>query len=417
MQPDVIIVGAGLAGLSCALNLQRLGLKGLILEATDRAGGRVQTDLVEGFRLDRGFQVYLDSYPEPQKLFDIESLSLQFFEPGSLVRHAGQFYTLADPWRRPLKSFQSLVNPIGSFADKARIGSFRYRVIRKPYESLVKEAEVTTLERLGRLGFSRAMIDRFFRPFLGGVFLDRNLDTSSRMLDFVFRMFSLGRAGLPAEGMCALPNELALRLPSNSIRFQTRVIRTSSEGVVTESGEVISARRIVVATDAPSAHQLVDEKVASQGREVWCFYFVAAEPPPVGRWLVLNGDGRGPINNLCVPTNIATSYGPGNEHLISVTSLASTIAPEQLLKDVQQQLVEWFGNGAESWRMLKSYRIPYALPDQRPYALSPWERPVRLQPYLYLCGDHRDDASINGALKSGRRAAEAIALDLADEAR
>lgn len=418
MADRVLIIGGGLAGLCCAQRLQQAGVPFLILEASDGPGGRIRTDVIDGFRLDRGFQVFLSSYPEASATLDYDTLQLRPFLPGALVRFRGRFHEMADPWRRPLAALMSLSSPIGSLTDKLRVARLRRRSLSGTIEDRFHDPEMTTLEALHEVGFSSAMIDRFFRPFLGGVFLDRDLQTSRRMLSFVFRMFSLGLGCLPSQGMEAIPRQLAARLPRVSIRLGADV-RSVRPGTVTlAGGEGLRGKAVVVATDGPSAMRLLGESparetVSGEGRGVTCLYFAAAKAPTSEPLLVLNGDGEGPINNLCVPTAVAPSYGPGDRSLVSVTVLGAVTDSRQLLGSVREQLVDWFGRDSHEWRHLRTYSIPYALPDQQAPALSVAHRPVRWRPGLYVCGDHRETASIQGAMVSGRRVAEALLEDFA----
>lgn len=413
MNYDVLIVGAGLSGLCCARTLQQQGIRCLVLEGSDGVGGRIRTDTVDGFRLDRGFQIFLTSYPEAKSTLDYETLDLKPFLPGALVRYGGRFHELTDPWRRPLSAIRSLFSPIGSFADKLRVGSFRSRSLRGTIEDRFRDPETTSLLALQDAGFSPSMIERFFRPFLGGIFLDSELLTSSCMLNFVFRMFSLGNACLPAEGMEAIPRQLAAALPRDSIRLGARVLRVGPGAVTLANGEELCAKSVVVAVEGRMAAELLGDTISSAGQGTTCLYFTAPRPPIAKSLLVINGDGRGPINNLCVPTVAAPSYGPGDQSLVSVTVLGTGNDPDRLLAEVRAQLGEWFGTVVQDWRHLRTYSIPYALPAQRPPALNVPERSVRWQPGIYVCGDHRDNASIQGAMVSGRRAAEAVLKDLA----
>jgi phytoene dehydrogenase-like protein len=367
---------------------------------------------VDGFRLDRGFQVFLTSYPEAKAILDYEALDLKPFLPGALVRYGGRFHELTDPWRRPLSAMRSLFSPIGSIADKLRVASFRSRSLRGTIEDRFRDPETTSYQALQDAGFSPSMIERFFRPFLGGIFLDSELRTSSRMLNFVFRMFSLGKACLPAEGMEAIPRQLAAALPPDSIRLGARVVRVAPGVVTLSTGEELCAKFVVVAIEGRMAAELLGDTISSAGQGTTCLYFTAPRPPIAQPLLVLNGDGRGPINNLCVPTVAVPSYGPGDESLVSVTVLGTGNDPDRLLAEVLAQLGEWFGIVVQNWRHLRTYSIPYALPAQSPPALNMPERPVRWQSGIYVCGDHRDNASIQGAMVSGRRAAEAVWKDL-----
>jgi len=409
---DVIIIGSGLAGLCCAIRLQQRGVRFLLLETSDGVGGRIRTDFVDGFRLDRGFQVFLTSYPEAKKSLDYEALQLRPLLPGALVRQGGKFHLLADPWRRPLAAMRSLFSPIGSLTDKLLVAQLRSRSLKGSVEDRFRDPETTTLRALQDFGFSTSIIDRFFRPFLGGIFLDPELQTSSRMFHFVFRMFSLGSVCLPAEGMEAIPRQLASALPLSSIRLGARVVRVQSGSVCLESGEQLNARAVVVAADGAVAAQLLGDAISSAGQGVTCLYFAAQSPPIEQPILVLNGERRGPVNNLCVPTLVAPSYGPGDASLVSATVLGIPKNADRLLTEVREQLGDWFGPAVKAWHHLRTYRIPYALPRQIPPALDTPERSVRWQPGIYVCGDHRDNASIQGAMVSGHRAAEAVLEDL-----
>ena len=406
MAEDVVIVGAGLAGLNAARQLQAAGRRFLLLDASDAVGGRIRTDLVEGYCLDRGFQVFLNSYPEARQVLDLAKLNLKPFEPGVLVRHGGRLHRLVDPWRRPVAGLLSAFSPIGGLLDKLRVARLRSRVLRGTIEDHFQLPETTTLEALRSAGFSSTMIERFFRPFLGGIFLDRELQTSSRMFEFVFRMFTTGDACLPAEGMEAIPRQLAAGLPSEHIRLNTRVAGIDQGSVRLDTGEVIESRQVIVATESPAASALLGTNQTRTAQGVTCLYFSSERPPINEPMLVLNGEGSGPVNNLCVPSLVAPSYAPPGRHLVSATVLGVDPGDDTALRQsVLGQMRDWFGPQVDGWKPLRIDRIAFALPGQAPPALSPPERPVRVRPGLFVCGDHLDNASINGALVSGRRAA------------
>lgn len=390
--------------------LATAGVGCLLLEAADAVGGRIRTDMLDGFRLDRGFQVFLTSYPEAKRIY-YKALQLRSFLRGALVRHKGCFQEVTDPWRRPFVALSSLWSPIRFLAGKLHVASFRSRILKGSTEELLRKSETTSIQALRDAGFSPLMIERFFRPFLGGIFLDPELETSSRMLDFVFRMFSIGRACLPANGMEAIPRQLAAPLPSDSVRLVTRVVRVKPDSVTLATGEELRAKAVVVAAECPGAAELLGDSISSAGCGTRCLNFAAPRPPIKKTILVLNGEGRGPINSLCVLTIVAPSYGPCDESLVSVTVLGITNDPNRLLTEVHEQLGEWFGSAVKDWRHLRTYSIPYGLPMQSPPALSVTQRPVRWTPGIYVCGDHRDNAYIQGAMVSGRRAAEAVVKD------
>jgi phytoene dehydrogenase-like protein len=410
--PDVLIVGAGLAGLCCARQLHEQGIACQILEMSDDVGGRVRSDTVEGFQLDRGFQVLLTAYPEAKRLLDYNALHLQPFYPGAVVRFGGRFHRVADPWRRPLDGLRSIFSPIGTLLDKYRVARLRFRVRSGSLEALFQRPETSTLEALQRAGFSNAMIERFFRPFFGGVFLEANLNTSSRMLEFVFRMFSLGDIAIPAGGMGAISKQLAAALPEPSIRLQAEVAALEADSVILTSGERLQARAAVVATEGAAAARLIDTLPSPSSNRVTCLYFVAESPPVAEPVLMLNGEGNGLVNNLCVPSVVAPSYAPAGAALVAATVLGEPDLEDAVLEHaVRDQLTGWFGQAVQQWRHLRTYRIEHALPEQVPPTGTISDRSVRIRPGLYICGDHRDIASIQGAMLSGRRAAEAIIED------
>lgn len=410
--PEVIVVGAGLAGLACARVLSQERVRVRVLEASDGVGGRVRTDAVEGFLLDRGFQVFLSAYPEASAVLDTRALGLHRFVPGAKVWRGGRLHTLVDPWRRPLQAVAHVLNPVGTLVDKLNMAELRQQALAGTVEDVWHRPQCTALEYLRRLEFSEGMIDAFFRPFLGGVFLERELETSSRFLEFVFRMFATGDVGVPERGMGALAEQLREGLPLNTVRLNAPVSDVWGHRVRLASGETMTASAVVVATDAPSAEGLLLGMPLPETRRATCLYFAAPEPPVKGPWLVLNGEGEGPVNHLAVMSEVAPSYAPEGQALVSVSVLGEVRAPEPLEARVREQLTGWFGDAVAGWRHLRTYEIEHALPAMTTRALVEPHRPVRLSPGLYVCGDHRDSASIEGALVSGRRAAEALLLDL-----
>lgn len=396
-----------MAGLACALRLQQAQTPFRLYEAAEAVGGRVRTDLVDGFRLDRGFQVLLTAYPEAQRILNYENLKLQKFEPGALVRFQGKFHRFVDPWRRPRHALATALSPLATFGDKLRVGRLRSRLLGCSMNEIYETPETTTRDALKQCGFSETIIQRFFRPFLGGIFLEDELTTSSRKFEFVFRMFSQGEAALPAKGMEEIARQLADQLPSESIYLNAPVQNVRGNTVELTNGETDSAEWVVIACDAPQAATLLGEK-PPPGHSVSCLYFAAKEPPVREPILVLNGDQEGPINNLCVPSQVSSAYAPRGQSLISVSVLQDSFSNEQLLQHVTSQLRDWFGAAVEEWRHLRTYRISHALPAQSPPALDPVAKPIRRGERLLVCGDYLDFASLQGALTTGRRSADEI---------
>jgi phytoene dehydrogenase-like protein len=409
--PDVLIAGAGLAGLCCARRLQQAGISFHILEASDGIGGRVRTDKVDGFLLDRGFQVLLTAYPEASRVLNYKKLGLMAFKPGALSWYAGHMNELVDPWRTPGAWTTALQSEFGTLMDKLRIARLRNRVMRSSIEQIFKRPERSTKDALVAEGFSKEMIHRFFRPLLGGIMLDPELKSSSRMFEFVFKMILEGATALPSEGMGAIPGQIVEKISGSLIRLQAKVEALHENELTLAGGEKLHAKAIVIAAEGPSAAHLVGE-VEPASRSVSCFYYAANEPPVRNPLLVLNGDGAGPVNNFAVISEVAPSYAPKGKHLVSATVLGvHKLTEAQLSGFIVAQMKNWFGKVAGAWQFLRSYSIVHAQPQQFVGALEPPERPVRIRPGVYVCGDHRDNASIHGAMVSGRRAAEAVLSD------
>jgi phytoene dehydrogenase-like protein len=411
----VVVVGAGLAGLACARRLTEAGLPVAVLEAGDGVGGRVRTDEVDGFLLDRGFQVLLTAYPEARSVLDFRGLELHRFDPGALVRLGGRFVRVADPVRRPRSALATVTAPIGTPMDKLRVAALRRRVTSVPLSGLFRSPDTSAREALAAAGFSQRMIERFFAPLFGGVLLDRGLGTSRRMFDFVFRMFAVGDVVLPTRGMGAIPEQLAHRLPAGTVELGAEVGAVEQGAVALAGGGRREAAAVVVATDGPTAAKLLGPGnpalAAPASLAAACVYFAAERAPVDEPLIVLDGDGEGPVNNLCVPSEVAPTYAPPGASLVSAAVLGDGGDPDALVPRVRKQLEGWFGADVRAWRHLATYRIEHAQPAQPPGRLEPPERPVRVGPGLYAAGDHLDNASINGALTSGRRAAEAVLAD------
>lgn len=405
----IIIVGAGLAGLHCANTLSEQGLPWVLLEAQDGPGGRVRTDYFEGFQLDRGFQVLLTASPHARRALDFDALDLRSFAPGALVKLPEGFHRVGNVLTHPRTALSTLRAPIGSQADKLRIARLQRRLRGLSLPDLWRRPERTTRQALAEYGFSSVMVERFWRPLFASLLLDPTLSTSSRMFDFVLRMLADGDVALPAAGIQAIPDQLAAGLPSERIRYGTTVVAVDSDGVWLEDGELVRGRTVVVATDGPTATRLLPAIPPPGSSRVGCLYFAAERPPVDEPVIVLNGEGSGVVNNLCVPSVVAPSYAPAGVSLVSVTVLAPPADAHVLEGAVRDQLRGWFGRRVDTWRLLRYYDIPHALPAQQPPTLATPERPVEIDPGIYCCGDHRDNASIDGALASGHRTAHAVA--------
>lgn len=506
--PDVAIAGGGLAGLACAYTLERAGVAVKLYEASDGVGGRCRTDLhPEGFLLDRGFQIMLSAYPECRRFLRLSSLNLSPFYNGALVWCGSELgmQRVADPFRHPLDGLRSLLNPVGSPIDKVLVAVARARSLLVAGREF-QQPETSIAERLRNQGFSQSMTQRFFKPFLGGIFFDSQLQVSSRLFDFVMRMLALGSNTLPAAGIGSVPEELASFLSGGTIVLNSPAHAAAPYELRLEHEEESVQPRlgVVIATEQPAASQLLQNASLSCSRDFsmensdessfdsFCLgskadgqvaqsttlYFASDNPPPINEnVLLLNGTSSGVINNACFPANIAKTYAPPGSTLVSATviglpqeltqhrlqqqqqvqqkmgtkfaAMASSATPvgassgraapatslsidtgdiqeeeeeeydeedmreraaeEMLVQMVREDFEQWFGKEeVDRWRFLRMYTIPFSHPPQQPPTQL---LDTRIASGLYVCGDHRETATFDGAIRSGRRAAESLLRD------
>ena len=399
---ETVVVGAGLAGLCAARRLAAAGVDVVVLEAGGTVGGRVATDVVDGFLLDRGFQVHNTGYPEAARVLDHGALELRAFTPGALIRRGDRLHRVADPRRHPLAAPGTLLAPIGSPLDKVRIALIAARDALTPADRLERAPESTTYEALRARGLSDATIDRFLRPFLAGVFLERELETSSRFFDLVWRTFARGSVCVPAAGMRRIPDQLAAGLPAGAVRLGVEVTAVRPGEVVTDQGTV-RAGAVIVATDPARAGTLLPGLAVPRLNTVTTIYHTTAEPPVRQPILVLDGEGRSPVVNSVVLTNAAPTYSPDDRALVS-TSVLGLDPPED--GTLRRELERLYGASTADWETVATVRVPGALPAAPPPLRI--RQPVHLGDGLFVAGDHRDTPSIQGAMVSGRRAATAV---------
>ncbi|MDJ0669031.1 MAG: NAD(P)/FAD-dependent oxidoreductase [Desulfobacterales bacterium] len=409
----VIIVGGGIAGLTCARHLLAQGLTVQVLEASGRIGGRIKTDEPDGFRLDHGFQVLQTAYPEARRELDYDALDLRPFAPGAMIRIGGRFFTIADPLRRPGRALATLTAPIGSIGDRLRLLRLAHRVVRGKLEAIFEQPETTSMAMLRAEGFSETMIRRFFIPFFGGVCLDSQIRASSRVLSYVLRMFATGEAALPAMGMARIPHQLALDLPKGCIRTGVRVRAVREDGVTLDDGTRLPACAVVIATAAPETERLLGLPLKAKSIGETCLYFACAREAWHPPYLVLNGEGSGLINNVVFPSVVSADYAPSGRSLVGVVVLGVPDDTDAtLIERVRMQLVEWFGVAAQSWEHLRTYRIVHALPDQSPPTPNPARPQAMTSPGVFVCGEHGSLPGIQWAMVSGRQSAEAVLAHL-----
>ncbi|MEV4810730.1 FAD-dependent oxidoreductase [Micromonospora avicenniae] len=408
-ETDVVIVGGGLAGLAAARRLHRAGVPWRLLEAGGRLGGRIATDEVDGYLLDRGFQVLNTAYPRLGALLDVNRLRLGYFTSGVLVRKGDRLIRLVNPLREPVAAPGTAFAGIGTLLDRLRLAGLAAGCATLPAGRLLDAPETTTEVALRRAGLSDAFIEELIRPFLSGVLIDRELETSSRVFAMLLRSFARGRNGLPAEGMAALPRAVAAPLPADLIDLGTPVAEVAPRRVRTQAGD-IRCRAVVVAVDPPAAAALLPALKAVRMHSYTTYYHSADQPPVDEPILLLDGDRRELITNTVVASRAAPTYAPAGRHLVATSVVGPTPPPEPA---VRLELDRLYGRSTADWTHLSTVTVPQALPAAPP-PQGRLRKPVALGDGLFVAGDHRDSPSIQGALTSGWRAAGAVLRQLRD---
>jgi phytoene dehydrogenase-like protein len=407
-----IVVGAGLAGLTCAKVLRERGVEVAVFEASDGVGGRVRTDERDGFLLDRGFQVYFTSYPVSRRHLDHRALDFRAFDPGAVVCEGDEKSVLSDPLRDPKALVPSLLSGAATFGDKLRTLDLAARTIQGGISAGAEngEPDTSTLEYLRAAGLSTRYIDSFFRPFYGGIFLNRGLTTSARVLRFTLRMLSTGRTVLPALGMGEIPRQLASRLPEDAVQLESPVgslLRDGDRVVgITSGGREHEADAVVVATDAPAAGELTGEAVPEGAVGEACIYY---ETDGVGdaKKILLNAEDAPFVNNAVQISNVSDRYAPPGRHLLSAVALTGLDLPDgEIYRRGIEDVSRWFPDA--DFRPLALYRIPYGQFAQPPGVHGRLPENRTQTQGLFLAGEYTEDASINGSMLSGEKAAGAV---------
>ena len=405
---DVIVVGAGLAGLRAATRLAEAGRDVVILEANTAVGGRERTDIVDGFRLDLGFHVLNPAYPAVRRWVDIDALALRRFPVAVGVRLDDRIARLAHPLRHPSAFPETLRSGLVRPADIAALARWVGPTLLSA-RAAKKGRDVSLDEGWDRAGLRGPLREAVLEPFLAGVIADDRQRTSDAFVRLLIRSFALGRPGVPAAGIGALPAQLAdtARRAGVGIRLSHRVVSTRRRAhgwhIGVEGRDAVTARTLVLASGLD--HALDAPHPPTRGLQTW--WFAAEEAPSGDAALRVDGRRRGPIVNTAVMTNTAPTYAPRGQHLVQATCVMPSAATEH---EVRRQLGDVWEADTRPWRLLRRDDITHALPVQDPPLRL--RRPVRLDDGRYVAGDHRDTASIQGALVSGQRAAEAVLADL-----
>ena len=404
-EKSVYIIGAGISGLVAAIELEKAGYFPVILEASDSIGGRVKTDESYGYLLDQGFQVLLTSYPELSRYLDLDKLNLKKFKAGAVILESGgETYAIHDPLRNPLKVFAMAFSNVGTLWDKYKMYALTKKLKEKSIEAIFASPQKSTLAYLEDFGFSKQIIHNFFKPFFSGVFLEDKLSTSSRMFEFVFKMFGQGQAAIPEKGMGQITKQLFAQLEHTQVRFNTRVSLVENNTIHLDSGNTLTADQIIIAT-APG--KIIGQENLNY-RKVTNLYFTLQQSFIAKPMIGLVPDDKFMINNLVFLTDVSKKYASDGRALLSVSIIKDVKGLENLETLVAMELEELTGIDANYFEHIKTYSIEKALPILTDVKNTAPLQHVKLFDNVFLAGDQLLNGSINAAMTSGRLAVEAL---------
>lgn len=406
---DAVIIGAGVAGLIAAKELEAYHLKTLVLDAAPQAGGRLKTDRIEGFQLDHGFQVLLGAYPMVKKHLNLDALRTKAFASGAYCFDRKKGFEVIDVNRRPSAYLKMAFSPVGSLKDKLKMARLRRQVLAKSEEEIYNEADTSTLEFLQKFGFSNKIIEQFFKPFFGGIFLEHELATSSRQFQFIFKMFALGDALIPEGGIEAIAAQLKSQLQKTEFRFNTMVKSINPGKVHLEDGSEISTQQIIIAGDPSAIMPQYESDLSWNSTQQ--LYFSGPKGPLYKKLISLSFAKDGIISNIACLSAVQASYSKKGE--LYQVSLRENVAlsETEIVEKIKRELQLIVGESLRDWKFLRAYKVQKSLPRVSSVA---YERPFeesRLADGIYIAGDHLLNPSLNAAMLSGELAAKALILN------
>jgi len=401
-----IIIGGGMAGLAAATTLMHNGHTFQLIEQDIKLGGRVQTSHVDGHLIDHGFQVYLPGYEEGKHFFDYNTLQLKHFAPGAMVLYDQGYYdAIGDPLRRPFTVFNTLLSKVGSFADKQRLLKLKNKSIEYINEPFSVDTSMSTYDFLVKFGFKQEMIHNFFIPFFSGVFFEQKLETSSAMFLYLYHKFATSLASIPALGMGQLSEQLAAALPDSNIHLGEPVISINQKSVQVASGKIYIGDNIILTANSEKLTPKMAAVPDTKFNASHTIYFEADEAPYRRKLIGIVARKNAIVNNVAIMSNVSKAYAPSGKHQIAV-SIFGTEFNKDIETRIKKECSAWFGNQTSQWRVIQQQLIKKALPKQMKVRFKFSREECQIGERLFCAGDFMLNSSINGALKSGRLAAE-----------
>ena len=397
---DIIILGAGPAGLACALKCQQLGREYLLIEGSNRIGGRLGSLYEDGYIFDLGFQVYNSAYVNTNRLLDLDELNLKYFKPGAAVHYGNSFQIVSDPLRDISKVFSTIFSNITTVSDKLKILSLKNSLSNYNIEE-DKTDDITTLRFLKLYGFSEKMIDNFFIPFFSGIFHEKTLDTSSKFFKYVFSNFNNGLASLPEKGMQVIPEQLMSKIDIERVMMEKTAINLDDGNkVIFDDGDIIKGENIILTGESTT----LAEKIKYEYNEVNTIYFRTENEIENGDYIHLYPEDD-LINNIAIPSSISSAYSNGHSHLISITILEYDCNDIELIKKIRKRLSNYYGGEPGSYDFLRTFSISKATIKQ---PVGHFERKKIVKNGLIIAGEQATNGSIEGAIISGLNAADQL---------
>jgi len=395
---QVIIIGAGISGLISALELEKEGYRPIILEKSDQVGGRLCTTQYKNVPLDHGFQVLLTNYPEAKKYLNMESLDLKYFESGAIIFDGHKSFEISDPLRDKGAIFKMLISPIGTLSDKIKLATLALKLKNKSLKEIFKSPAKTTKEYLKDYGFSQKIMSNFFKPFFGGIYLENELNTSSRMFEFVFKMFTEGSAAIPSSGIVAITEQLKSKLKNTEFRFNTEVKKVD-EKIHLANNETLEPENIIIATQPETLMSSLGPSPAYQ--HVTNMYFSSSTKVISKAKIALVTNDNMLINNFYQLDSLFDL----EQHVISVS--INTI-DDVKIETIKKELETLTGADANSFEHIETFKIRKALPVVEDLKMEMEPSAVKLHDKIILAGDYLLNGSLNAAMQSGRTAAQAV---------